>query len=288
MNTTVTAYTREWLRARKLGSSDAAAVLGLNPYRTPYQVWSEKTGVGKPVEETEPMHWGKLLESTIAEEFAVRTGFTIERNEAMATHADYDFMTATIDYLCWDNNNELGILEIKNVNAFTRDYDSENVADSTQIQVMHQMACTGFKWAYVAYLIGGNKLQWQLIHRDDQLIAKIIEAEAKFWKLVETNTPPPMAGGDNDLLAGMYPKATQQSIELPGAAELAAGYLAAKAEAKAAESRADDYAAKLKGMIGCYESATAGMYRVSWKNQVRKSYVVSESQFRKFDIKELK
>ena len=36
-----------WLVARRhsLGGSDAAAVMGLNPYKSPFALWAEKTGM---------------------------------------------------------------------------------------------------------------------------------------------------------------------------------------------------------------------------------------------------
>ena len=36
----------EWLEARKngIGGSDAATILGLNPYKTTIELWEEKTG----------------------------------------------------------------------------------------------------------------------------------------------------------------------------------------------------------------------------------------------------
>ena len=36
-----------WLEARShsLGGSDAAAVMGLNPYKSPFALWAEKTGM---------------------------------------------------------------------------------------------------------------------------------------------------------------------------------------------------------------------------------------------------
>lgn len=42
----------EWLKARKgkIGGSDAAAVLGLNPYKTNEEFWEEMVGIRKPID----------------------------------------------------------------------------------------------------------------------------------------------------------------------------------------------------------------------------------------------
>lgn len=271
--------TPEWLASRKLGSSDAAAILGVNPYRTPYQVWGEKTGILGPCEENEAMRWGKLLEPVIAQEFSERSSLKIEKNMTMAVHKSYDFMTATADYFVWDND-EFGLLEIKNVNGFSVDYDSENIADYTTVQVMHQMAVYGLPWAYVAFLKGGNKLFYQKVYRHEELIKKIETELKKFWQLVLNKTAPPMSGGDGSLLDEMYPTSNKQSIQLPSAERLAFDYMAAKKEARLADSRADDYAARIKAKMGYYELAHAGPYRISWKSGSNKN--------RRFMITELK
>jgi putative phage-type endonuclease len=273
--------TPEWLAARKIGSSDAAAILGVNPYRTPYQVWAEKIGAAMPKEPNEAMRWGQLLEPVIAGEFAARTGLKVEKNLTMKVHPELDWMTATADFFCWDNN-EFGLLEIKNVNAYSKEYDEESISDSTSVQIMHQMAVYGLSWAYCAYLVGGNKLLWQKTYRSEPLIAKIIEEEKKFWRLVEEKTPPPFSGGDGSLLDEMYPTSNRQAIQLDTSADrLAKAYLAARVEVKHAESKADDHSAKLKAKLGGYEMGYAGSYRISWKSVANKNY-------RKFTVTELK
>jgi putative phage-type endonuclease len=60
----------DWLAMRKggIGSSDAAAAVGLNPYKSQLKLWLEKTGrdtklpKADPQDEESPMYWGNLLE----------------------------------------------------------------------------------------------------------------------------------------------------------------------------------------------------------------------------------
>mgnify|MGYP000585458190 CR=1 FL=1 len=51
--------------------------------------------------------------------------------------------------------------------------------------------------ADVAVLIAGQDLQIHRVHRDEELIAKLIELEAQFWWHVENNIPPPADGSDS-------------------------------------------------------------------------------------------
>ena len=59
-----------WKSEKKsLGGSDVGAVLGMNPYRSPYSVWAEKTGRLPPKEDNEAMRQGRDLENYVAERF---------------------------------------------------------------------------------------------------------------------------------------------------------------------------------------------------------------------------
>ena len=72
----------QWLDVRKggIGSSDAAAAVGLHPYKSPLQLWMEKTGREHllpqvdPDDATSPMYWGTLLEPIVAAHYTRRTG----------------------------------------------------------------------------------------------------------------------------------------------------------------------------------------------------------------------
>ncbi|MFU1875596.1 YqaJ viral recombinase family protein, partial [Enterococcus faecium] len=68
---------QEWLvdRKRGIGGSDVSTILGLNKYKSVYQLWLEKTGQILPIEtDSEPAYWGTVLEDIVAKEFQERTG----------------------------------------------------------------------------------------------------------------------------------------------------------------------------------------------------------------------
>ena len=52
----------EWLKERTkgIGGSDVATVLGLNPYKTPLELWEEKTGKTAGKEAGQAAYWGCL------------------------------------------------------------------------------------------------------------------------------------------------------------------------------------------------------------------------------------
>ncbi len=68
----------EWLAVRNqgIGSSDSAAVVGLSPYKSPLELWMEKTGRKAPddLSDNEAVFWGSTLEPVIAQVYGEKTG----------------------------------------------------------------------------------------------------------------------------------------------------------------------------------------------------------------------
>ncbi len=95
----------DWPEVRKggIGSSDAAAAVGLHPYKSQLQLWMEKTGrdAGLPVvdpnDDQSPMYWGTLLEPIVAAHYTRRTGNRVRRVNAVLQHPEHPWMLANLD-----------------------------------------------------------------------------------------------------------------------------------------------------------------------------------------------
>lgn len=193
-----------WLDVRKrgIGSSDAAAAVGLSPYKSPLELWLEKTGrdaalpKADPHDETSPMYWGTLLEPIVATHYSRRTGHKVRRVNAVLQHPDAPWMLANIDREVIGAP-EVQILECKTAGIHGSFHWKDGVPEYVQLQVMHQLAVTGKQAADVAVLLGGQELQIHRIKRDAELIDKLITLEAAFWHYVETDTPPPADGSES-------------------------------------------------------------------------------------------
>lgn len=84
----------EWLldRRKGIGGSDVATILGLNKWKSPYQLWLEKTGqIGLEHTESEPAYWGNVLEEVVAKEFQERTGKKVRRRNQVFEHPLHPF-----------------------------------------------------------------------------------------------------------------------------------------------------------------------------------------------------
>lgn len=116
----------------------------------------------------------------------------------MPFHPDPDkaWMLANIDREVVGTD-EVQILECKTAGEFGARLWRDGVPEYVQIQVQHQLAVTGKQAADVAVLMHGQNLQIHRIERDEALITKLIELEAKFWHYVQTDTPPPADGSSS-------------------------------------------------------------------------------------------
>ncbi|WP_434661500.1 YqaJ viral recombinase family protein [Paraburkholderia sp. A3BS-1L] len=191
----------DWLEVRKsgIGGSDAAAAIGLNPYMSPLELWLIKTGrdanLPRPDSDdtTEPVYWGQLLEPIVAASYTKQTGNRVRRVNAVLQSPTIPFMIANVDREvvgCRD----VQLLECKTAGEFGARLWREGVPEYVQVQVQHQLAVTGKQAADVAVLICGQKLEVHRIGRDAELIARLVELEAAFWRYVESDTPPPADG----------------------------------------------------------------------------------------------
>ena len=261
----------EWLawRNQGLGGSDAAVACGLSRWKSPMELWLEKTGQMEPAEVGEPAYWGTVLEPLIREEFTKRAGLAVQEEKAILKHSKYGFMLANVDGFVEDPVNGKGIFEAKTANAFAVKDWEDSLPDEYMLQVQHYLAVTELEFAYVAVLFGGNTFQWRFIPRDESLIKLLIKLEAKFWHLVETNTPPPIDGSkaSKDLLSRLYPEGKKNStVELPEEAmTLIDEFEQAKADEYEALSIKDTAANKLKKLIGDNEIGVIQDRTVAWK-----------------------
>ena len=259
----------EWLKVRKLGlgGSDMAAVLGLSPWRSPIDVWLDKTSDTVEEKESEPMYWGNVLEEVVAQEFAKRSGYKVRNNNFTLQSEEYPYLLANID------REIVGLdagLECKTANAFkANEWDGDNVPDAYYIQCQHYMAVTGKSSWWIAALIGGNTFVYKEIKRNEEVIKAIIDTGAAFWELVESKTMP--APDDTkqceNALKKLYQKSNGQSVELPANyGNMIIDYLEIKNQLSELETKKRGIENVMKDFLKDNEKATYGEHFVSWKS----------------------
>lgn len=209
----------EWLldRRKGIGGSDVATILGLNKWKSPYQLWLEKTGqIDLEHTESEPAYWGKVLEEVVAKEFQERTGKKVRRRNQVFEHPLHPFLRANIDR---DVVGENAILECKTANAFLgKEWEGEEVPLSYLCQVQHYMNVVNKKYCYIAVLVGGQKFIWKRVDRDQELIDMITERLVCFWEEnVLAGKEPTIDGSEvtSEFLKDRYLNLDEKEITLP-------------------------------------------------------------------------
>ncbi|MFT8928493.1 MAG: lambda-exonuclease family protein [Sporolactobacillus sp.] len=297
----------DWLmeRTKGIGGSDAGIVLGLNKYKTPFELWLEKTGRVTPEEiDNEAIYWGNQMEDVVAHEFMKRTGKKVHNDNHMHFHPDYPFIFANVDRLLYS---EPAVLECKTASAhLAKLWQDDEIPDSYLTQVQHYLGVTGLDHAYIAVLIGGNKFVYKEIQRDDELIQMIFDAEVKFWNdYVIADVAPPLDGSSaaEKYLKEKFERAeAKKEIVLPsGSKELLNEYLKLKETLKPLTNRQKEIENTIKLQLQDAEEGVAGNVKARWFNitshrvdsKTLKSkfpdvytQVLNESTYRKFEVKE--
>ncbi|GGD02319.1 YqaJ viral recombinase family protein [Enterococcus wangshanyuanii] len=195
-NSTLSMTHEEWLKDRRngIGGSDVATILGLNKWKSPYQLWLDKTGqLINNEEQNEPAYWGNVLEEVVAKEFTERTGKKVRKRNQVFEHPLHPFLRANIDR---DVVGENAILECKTANAYlANEWDGDEIPQAYLCQVQHYMNVLNRQYVYIAVLIGGQRFVWKKIERDQELIDLITERLVNFWEInVLGNIEPPIDG----------------------------------------------------------------------------------------------
>ena len=262
----------DWLEYRKqgIGGSDASVVCGISRYKSPVELWMEKTNQIPCQEAGEAAYWGTQLEAMVRTEFSKRTGVEVRRVLQLLQSAEHPFMLANLDGVCEHPDFGTCVFEAKTASAYKAGEWDDTIPDEYMLQIQHYMAVTGYRGAYIAVLIGGNTFRWRFVARDEGLIASLIELEADFWNHVKDGTPPPLDGSDAAarFLSEQFPNSTPQSqIVLPDtAAELLRQYEDACERLEDITQQKQQAENLLKQMMGENEIGKLENHIVTWKS----------------------
>lgn len=285
--------TREdWLFTRRsaITATDAAAILGVSPWKTAYVLWASKLGLIDDDPESEAMRWGTRLEPLIAERYAEETGRELVCPQPWTLYCSTvpgrEWQATSLDRVVVGDPRGLGLVECKTTSAFRAGDWADGVPEACRVQVQHELAVTGCAWASVAVLIGGQQFLWTDLTRDDTFIYDVLlPAEAAFWQQLVTQTPPEVDGSDaaRAALHARYPReAAGTTIALPPEADAwdaeRQAALQAISEAEARKATAENH---LKALIGDAErgSLPCGV-SYQWKTVNRREHVVAASACR--------
>lgn len=204
-------------RRQGLGGSDAAAAIGCNPYKSPYELWLEKTGRFTPKPAGEAAYWGNVLEDTVAKEFSKRTGLKVRRDNKTHCHPEHPFMFAHLDRRIVGNN---WGLEVKTASPFLKGFDEEGTDQIPMqylAQVHHYIQVCDLDGMEIALLKGGQALKFFTVTRDNDFGDMLCRFERFFWEQHVLADVAPAPTCDRDLaqmpVTGEEVEVTPQVLE---------------------------------------------------------------------------
>lgn len=265
----------QWLaeRRKSLGGSDAAAIMGLNPYVTPYTVWADKTGRLPEQEDNEAMRQGRDLEEYVAQRFTEETGRKCRRKNRILRNPAYPFAHANVDRWIQGENAGLECKTTKLLNM--KRFKGGEYPDTYYCQCVHYMAVTGADRWYLAVLVLGAGFYVFTIERDEKEIQALMDSEQLFWEsYVERDVPPPVDGLEptTETLNVIYKETREgRPISLWGRESILQEYFRLKDVLYDLTKQKNCIEQQLKEDMGEREQAECANYAISWRQQFRRS-----------------
>ena len=209
----------QWLDYRRsgIGGSDAAAIIGQNPYSSPYRVYLDKIGELEEKEDNEATRQGRDFEDYVAKRWEEATGKKVQRCNFILRSEEHECMYANVDRMVVG---EKAILECKTTSVYNRsDFENGEIPPSYYCQVMHYLAVTGYDMAYLAVLVLNKGFYHFEIKRDEKEIQTLIEMEEDFWNnnVMRHSAPlPDGSDGDAEIIRSKYPESSDRQVDLVG------------------------------------------------------------------------
>lgn len=267
----------EWLqiRSRYIGGSDAGAVVGLNPYKSAYTLWAEKTGKIAPFEGNLITEVGSYLEEFVAELFTRETGKKVRRKNAVLVSDQYPFACANVDRLIVG---EKAFLEIKTTNSLPLMRtlrNSDEFPDAYYAQCVHYLAVTDLQKCYLAVLINCRELKIYEMERDQDEIDALMAAERYFMEHnVRRHVPPEIDGSEStgDTLEALSGDSTDAQADLSPLAKELKIYETLAGLQKDTERQMDEIKNKIKAYMGEAGKGVYDRFSITYKTQERTTF----------------
>jgi putative phage-type endonuclease len=265
-----------------ISGSEIGAVLGLNPYQTPMDLYMKKLALIDAQPENEAMRWGSAAEHVVARRYAKETSFPLYpsidegfdyRNPLI--HPDYSWWTGTPDrqIIFPDNATPGGLLEIKIVGermAFQwGDPPDGAVPESYLVQCAWYMPILGVEWADLAVQIGNKDYRVYRINRDREFENQLRDAALAFIENhLIPEIPPPIDGSESSgrYLNIRYPQNREPLLETedPNISLMVDELREVRKTHKSIEEHESELTNRLKEIIGDQVGIKCPTGKVTW------------------------
>jgi len=267
------------MRLKHIGASESAAILGMNPWATAYDVWMEKTGRIMGFDGNEACDLGNMIEDGLLDWAGGEVGDRIIKNQ-YRVHAG-GVLSATHDALSMENSNigyeakTAGLLNPWNANDVWGEARTDEIPDHYIIQCQHQMLVSDLDIVFVPALIGGRGRVMFEVKRNYEIGEAILEACECFWeKNVKLDMPPT----DCPKLETVKRMRREPGKVVLVNADVVQDWLSAKAAEELAKKDREQAEAAMLALVGDAEAADCRLGRL----------VIKTVESTRFDRKALK
>lgn len=277
-----------WHVRRRLGigASDAAPLLGLNPKKSPFALYTEKIGLTVDSQDDEWLWWGHHMEPVIAEWYTQKKRvalidigqYTVLQSKA------YPWMQATLDRVATTGEGFYSV-DFKNSRWVTEADLEDGTPPYWYVQGQHQLAVTGWPYVDFAACLAGQKGVAVRVERNEDFMFELIGQEELFDRRVQERNPPPIDGSESTAkaLARLFPKSIGGEIVPlpPEADEWAKELLEVKEQIKHFQEQEELLKNQFKATIGdAFGGCTQRGVTYTLKLVEKQAYMVQAKSYR--------
>ena len=253
-------------RTEFIGGSDIGTILGLNPWKSAYTLWAEKSGriEAEDISDKEAVWWGTNMEELVAKRFCMKTGKKVKKTTYEFSCKEYPFLVAHVDRL---GVGEKFVLECKTTSARNRtNYSEGEIPPYHYAQVQFYLMLTGYKVGYLATKRDSDFYVTK-IDRNDEFIEEIKESAISFWQMVQDGTEPDIDDSEStaDTINQMYPESIQAVMDLSDYRQTVESRIQVAYQIRSLESIKRQCDSVLKSVMQDCESAVCDEHKISWK-----------------------
>lgn len=262
-------------RSGYIGGSDIGTIMGVNPWKSPYTLWAEKTGLIQPedLSDNDAVWFGTKEEDIIAERFTMKTGLKVRKSNYAYGCLEFPFLKGHVDRLA--SKGKWG-LEIKTTSSWNKTkYDEGEVPEAHWWQCQFYMFVTGYNLWYLATK-RDNRFYITKIARDDEAITRMLITCREFWEHIQSGEPVEIDGSDStkDTLEKMYPEDHQgEVVDLEKQEDTLLALQELATHEKNMKDLKTKYQNEIKAVLGEAERGETGQFTVSWKANAKGSRV---------------
>ena len=294
-----------WLEYRRagIGGSDAAVIVGLNPFKSLSELYADKKGLLPDKDDTEKMRIGRDLEEYVSKRFCEATGKKVRRNNFMCSKTGFPFLTANVDREIIGEN---AGLECKTTSNFSKnDFENGNIPLYYYCQCVHYMNVMEYDRMYLAVLVLGVGFYYYTIERNQNEIDALQTAEIAFWNdHIVPGIPPDGDGSESAEMATsvIFRKSDpEKEISIFDCEKYVHEYLELQTKIKELEKAANICKERIQSVLADATVGKTDRFTVTWRScdtsrvdskMLREKYpeiyaeCLKTSSSRRFNVKE--